>query len=67
MNTAKQINIMIGLLMVGMLGTLLYYMFDNGDSVLGLSIGDRQTVATDRSQRRAVKPQSKCEREIGQS
>jgi plastocyanin/mono/diheme cytochrome c family protein len=49
-NTAKQINIIIGLLMVGMLGTLLYYMFDNGDSVLGLSIGDRQTVATDRQE-----------------
>ena len=50
MNTAKQINIIIGLLMVGMLGTLLYYMFDNGDSVLGLSIGDRQTVAIDRQE-----------------
>jgi mono/diheme cytochrome c family protein len=49
-NTAKQINIIIGLLMVGMLGTLLYYMFDNGDTVLGLSIGDRQTVATDRQE-----------------
>lgn len=50
MNTAKQVNIMIGLLMIGMLGTLLYYMFDNGDSVLGLSIGDRQTVAMDRQE-----------------
>ena len=50
MNTAKQVNIMIGLLIIGMLGTLLYYMFDNGDSVLGLSIGDRQTVATDRQE-----------------
>ncbi len=50
MNTAKQINVIIGLLMVGMLGTLLYYMFDNGDSVLGLGVGDRQTVAIDRQE-----------------
>jgi plastocyanin/mono/diheme cytochrome c family protein len=49
-NTAKQVNIMIGLLMIGMLGTLLYYMFDNGDSVLGFNIGDRQTVAADRQE-----------------
>jgi mono/diheme cytochrome c family protein len=49
-NTAKQVNIMIGLLMIGMLGTLLYYMFDNGDSVLGLSIGDRESVAINRQE-----------------
>jgi plastocyanin/mono/diheme cytochrome c family protein len=33
-----------------MLGTLLYYMFDNGDSVLGVGVGDRQTVAIDRQE-----------------
>jgi plastocyanin/mono/diheme cytochrome c family protein len=49
-NTAKQINVIIGLLMVGMLGTLLYYMFDNGDTVLGIGVGDRESVAIDRQE-----------------
>ncbi|MEO8456912.1 MAG: cupredoxin domain-containing protein [Chloroflexota bacterium] len=50
MNTYKQINIMIGLLLVGIIGTGLYYLFDNGDSVLGLDLGDRQTVALNRQE-----------------
>ena len=50
MNTYKQINIIIGLLMVGMLGTLLYYMFDSGYSIAGLDFGNRQAVASARQE-----------------
>jgi mono/diheme cytochrome c family protein/plastocyanin len=38
MNTSKQINTIIGLLMIGAIATLLYYLWD----------GDRQSVATER-------------------
>lgn len=50
MNTYKQINIIIGLLFVGLVGTFLYYMFDSGYSIAGLDFGNRQAVASARQE-----------------
>jgi plastocyanin/mono/diheme cytochrome c family protein len=50
LNTYKQINIIIGLLIVGLVGTFLYYMFDSGYSIAGLSFGNRQAVASERQE-----------------
>ena len=54
MNTYKQVNVIIGLLLVGLVGTLLYYMFDDGVSVLGISVGDRSAVAAERQEQTTV-------------
>lgn len=50
MNTYKQINIILGLLFVGLVGTFLYYMFDSGYSIAGLDFGNRQAVASARQE-----------------
>ncbi|MEK7248315.1 MAG: cytochrome c, partial [Chloroflexota bacterium] len=50
MNTAKQVNMMIGLLMVGVVGTLFYYMFDSGTDIFGITLGDRQAAANERQE-----------------
>jgi plastocyanin/mono/diheme cytochrome c family protein len=50
LNTYKQVNIMIGLLFVGLVGTFLYYMFDSGYSIAGLDFGNRQAVANERQE-----------------
>jgi mono/diheme cytochrome c family protein len=50
LNTAKQVNIMIGLLMVGLVGTFLYYMFDSGYTLFGVNFGDRQAHAVERQE-----------------
>jgi len=50
LNTYKQINIIIGLLFVGLVGTFLYYMFDSGYSIAGLDFGNRQAVASARQE-----------------
>lgn len=50
MNTAKQINVMIGLLMVGMVGTLLYFLFDNGFDIAGVKFAGREDVAAQRQE-----------------
>lgn len=50
MNTYKQINIIIGLLFVGLVGTFLYYMFDSGYSIAGMDFGNRQAVASARQE-----------------
>jgi mono/diheme cytochrome c family protein len=50
LNTYKQVNIMIGLLFVGLVGTFLYYMFDSGYSIAGLDFGNRQAVASERQE-----------------
>jgi plastocyanin/mono/diheme cytochrome c family protein len=50
MNTYKQINIIIGLLFVGLVGTFLYYMFDSGYSIAGIDFGNRQAVASARQE-----------------
>jgi mono/diheme cytochrome c family protein len=45
LNTAKQINIMIGLLFVGLLGTLFYFLFDNGFNAFGIDFEGREKAA----------------------
>ena len=42
---------MIGLLMVGIIGTAFYAMFENGTSVLGVNFGDRQSQAVVRQEK----------------
>lgn len=54
MNTAKQVNIIIGLLMVGIIGTAFYAMLENGTTVLGINFGDRQSQAEIRQEKTAV-------------
>lgn len=41
---------MIGLLMVGVVGTLFYYMFDSGTDIFGITLGDRQAAANERQE-----------------
>ena len=41
---------MIGLLMVGIVGTLFYYMFDSGTDIFGITLGDRQAAANERQE-----------------
>lgn len=41
---------MIGLLMVGLVGTLFYYMFDSGYGIFGINFGDRQAAAVERQE-----------------
>jgi plastocyanin len=53
-NTAKQVNIMIGLLFVGLVGTFLYYMFDSGYSLAGMDFGNRQAAANERQEKTNV-------------
>jgi mono/diheme cytochrome c family protein len=50
LNTAKQVNIIIGLLMVGIVGTAFYYMFDSGVNIVGVSFGNRQAAARERQE-----------------
>lgn len=50
MNTAKQINVMIGLLFVGLVGTFLYFLFDNGFSIAGFEFEGREEIARQRQE-----------------
>lgn len=52
MNTSKQVNAMIGLLFVFLVGTLLYWMWDVGFSIAGLDVSSR---ADDAEERQIVK------------
>lgn len=54
MNTAKQVNIILGLLMVGLVGTLFYFMFDSGYTIFGINFGDRQAAAVERQEETTV-------------
>ncbi|MEX0684290.1 MAG: plastocyanin/azurin family copper-binding protein [Dehalococcoidia bacterium] len=45
MNTAKQVNVMIGLLFVGLFGTFLYFLFDNGFNAFGIDFEGREAAA----------------------
>ncbi|HUF54085.1 MAG TPA: c-type cytochrome [Dehalococcoidia bacterium] len=51
MNTAKQVNVMIGLLFVGLLGTFGYFLFDNGFNALGIDFEGRESTARIRQER----------------
>jgi len=48
MNTSKQVNVMIGLLFVFLVGTLLYWMWDAGFSMAGLDVSSRPEDAEER-------------------
>jgi mono/diheme cytochrome c family protein len=52
MNTSKQVNAMIGLMFVFLVGTLLYWMWDVGFSIAGLDVSSR---ADDAEERQIVK------------
>jgi mono/diheme cytochrome c family protein len=54
MNTTKQVNVMIGLLFVGLFGTLLYFIWENGVDVFGVEIASRQDVAAVRQEQTNV-------------
>jgi len=48
MNTSKQVNAMIGLLFVFLVGTLLYWLWDAGFSIAGLDVSSRADDAEER-------------------
>jgi hypothetical protein len=48
MNTSKQVNVMIGLLFVFLVGTLLYWMWDAGFGIAGLEVSARGDDAEER-------------------
>jgi plastocyanin/mono/diheme cytochrome c family protein len=48
MNTGKQVNMMIGLLFVFLVGTLLYWLWDSGFSVAGFDVSSRSHDAEER-------------------
>ena len=54
MNTAKQINIMIGLMFVGLFGTFLYFIFDNGFNAFGIDFEGRENAAVVRQEKTNV-------------
>jgi plastocyanin/mono/diheme cytochrome c family protein len=54
MNTAKQVNVMIGLLFVGLIGTFLYFVWENGIDIFGAEIDSRQDVAAERQEKTNV-------------
>ena len=54
MNTAKQINIMIGLMFVGLFGTFLYFIFDNGFNAFGIDFEGRESAAVVRQEKTNV-------------
>jgi plastocyanin/mono/diheme cytochrome c family protein len=54
LNTAKQINVMIGLLFVGLLGTLFYFLFDNGFNAFGIDFEGRENAAIVRQEKTNV-------------
>ncbi len=54
MNTAKQINIMIGLMFVGLFGTFLYFIFDNGFNAFGIDFEGRENAAAVRQEKTNV-------------
>ncbi len=54
MNTAKQVNIMIGLMFVGLFGTFLYFIFDNGFNALGIDFEGRENAAVVRQEKTNV-------------
>ena len=54
MNTAKQVNIMIGLMFVGLFGTFLYFIFDNGFNFLGVDFDGRESAAVVRQEKTNV-------------
>jgi mono/diheme cytochrome c family protein/plastocyanin len=53
-NTAKQVNVMIGLLFVGLLGTFGYFLFDNGFSAFGIDFEGREEAAVVRQEKTNV-------------
>ncbi len=54
MNTAKQVNIMIGLMFVGLFGTFLYFIFDNGFNAFGIDFEGRESIASVRQEKTNV-------------
>ncbi len=54
MNTAKQVNIMIGLMFVGLFGTFLYFIFDNGFNAFGIDFEGRENAAVVRQEKTNV-------------
>lgn len=54
MNTAKQVNIMIGLMFVGLFGTFLYFIFDNGFNAFGIDFEGRENAAVIRQEKTNV-------------
>ena len=48
MNTGKQVNVMVGLLFVFLVGTLLYWLWDAGFSIAGLNVSSRGGDARER-------------------
>ncbi len=54
MNTAKQINIMVGLMFVGLFGTFLYFIFDNGFNAFGIDFEGRENAAVVRQEKTNV-------------
>src|SRR3972149_6848266 len=48
MNTGKQVNVMVGLLFVFLVGTLLYWLWDTGFSIAGLNVSSRGGDARER-------------------
>jgi plastocyanin/mono/diheme cytochrome c family protein len=54
LNTAKQINIMIGLMFVGLFGTFLYFIFDNGFNAFGVDFEGRESAAAVRQEKTNV-------------
>lgn len=54
MNTAKQVNVMIGLMFVGLFGTFLYFLFDNGFNAFGMDFEGRENAAVVRQEKTNV-------------
>ncbi len=54
MNTDKQVNMMIGLMFVGLFGTFLYFLFDNGFNAFGIDFEGREAAATVRQEKTNV-------------
>jgi plastocyanin/mono/diheme cytochrome c family protein len=54
LNTAKQVNIMIGLMFVGLFGTFLYFIFDNGFNAFGVEFEGREDAAAVRQEKTNV-------------
>jgi mono/diheme cytochrome c family protein/plastocyanin len=54
LNTAKQVNVMIGLMFVGLFGTFLYFLFDNGFNAFGMDFEGRESAAVIRQEKTNV-------------
>jgi len=53
-NTAKQVNVMLGLLFVGLFATFLYFLYDNGFNAFGIDFDGRETAAAERQEKTNV-------------